>query len=116
MITLTDNNITFKILYIAYFIVYYITIFFSEYGSAQVVAVSRSNHDDYGHHQSEEAGLYSVSQRVPNVSTSYSNLCQQEGNYSSLTEWDRTTSTTTDAKDSTTSDALSDKQTSGETF
>ncbi|XP_017779690.1 PREDICTED: FERM domain-containing protein 8 [Nicrophorus vespilloides] len=85
---------------------------YNEYGSAQVVAVTRSNHDDYGHHQSEEAGLYSVSQRVPNVSTSYSNLCQQEGNYSSLTEWDRTTSTTTDAKDSTTSDALSDKQTS----
>lgn len=69
--------------------------------------------------------LYSVSQRVPTVSTSYSSLCGTDTGY--VTEqnsypgmqpdWERerTVSTTDTTKDAN-SDVLSDKQTNGEFY
>lgn len=82
-------------------------------------------HDDYIQTEdlsASQGALYSVSQRVPTVSTSYASLCptetpypSEQGGYSSLTsEWERDrTISGSDVKD-VSSDALSDKQTNGE--
>lgn len=77
----------------------------SDYSSRSKAA----SHEDFA--QAEEGALYSVSQRVPTVSTSYSSLCgATEGPAVQYAEWERTTST--DTKD--TSSVASEKQTTGE--
>ncbi|KAF2904744.1 hypothetical protein ILUMI_01432 [Ignelater luminosus] len=82
-------------------------------------------HDDYIQTEdlsSSQGALYSVSQRVPPVSTTYASLCPTEGDYTSeqggystlTSDWERerTISGSDVAKDGS-SDVLSDKQTNG---
>ncbi|KYB26225.1 hypothetical protein TcasGA2_TC033674 [Tribolium castaneum] len=82
-------------------------------------------HDDYIQTEdlsSSQGALYSVSQRVPTVSASYSSLCATDTGYATeqttfpgmQSDWERerTVSTTDTAKDAN-SDVLSDKQTNG---
>lgn len=82
-------------------------------------------HDDFI--QTEEipnqGGLYSVSQRVPAVTNSYSSLCPdgtyapEQSTYATDPEWERerTVSTTSDTNKDVSSDT-SDKPTNGECF
>lgn len=88
---------------------------------------TRSSHDDFIQTEelsSSQGALYSVSQRIPPVNTSYSSLCTndisfcgEQVNYSGMqTEWDRDrTMSNSDTKD-TASDTLSDKQTNGKSI
>ncbi|KAJ3649543.1 hypothetical protein Zmor_021280 [Zophobas morio] len=81
------------------------------------------SHDDYIQTEdlsSSQGALYSVSQRVPTVSASYSSLCATDTGYATeqptfpgvQSDWERerTVSTTDTTKDAS-SDVLSDKQT-----
>lgn len=85
-------------------------------------------HDDYIQTEdlsSSQGALYSVSQRVPPVSTTYASLCPTEGDYNSeqggystlTSDWERerTISGSDVAKDGS-SDVLSDKQTNGKSI
>ncbi|KAH0808319.1 hypothetical protein MTP99_001956 [Tenebrio molitor] len=85
-------------------------------------------HDDYLQTEdlsSSQGALYSVSQRVPTVSASYSSLCGTDTGYATeqttypgmQSDWERerTVSTTDTTKDAS-SDVLSDKQTNGKYF
>lgn len=83
-------------------------------------------HDDYVQTEelsSSQGALYSVSQRLPPASTSYSNLCATDVGYNAdqvnypgmQQDWERErTVSTSDTSKDISSDVLSDKQTTGE--
>ncbi|XP_018563861.1 FERM domain-containing protein 8 [Anoplophora glabripennis] len=96
----------------------------SDYSVDQFSEYQGRTHDDYVQTEelsSSQGALYSVSQRLPLASTSYSNLCTTDVGYNTeqvnypgmQQEWERerTVSTSDNSKDIS-SDALSDKQTS----
>ncbi|CAH1954880.1 unnamed protein product [Acanthoscelides obtectus] len=90
--------------------------------NSDYLSESYRTHDDYSQTEelsSSQNALYSVSQRLPPVSTSFSNLCSSESSYVSeqvnyqnvKAEWERerTISTSDSTKDGSSTD---DKQTS----
>ncbi|KAJ8924194.1 hypothetical protein NQ315_006985 [Exocentrus adspersus] len=94
-----------------------------DYAMEQFSDYQGRTHDDYVQTEelsSSQGALYSVSQRLPPVNTSYSNLCATDVNYNAdkvsysgiQQDWDRerTVSTSDTTKDS---EAFSDKQTAG---